>query len=42
LRVVAPDPASVNHAPEILKVELTVSGWYLEGREAGNEKPETD
>jgi hypothetical protein len=29
LRVVAPDPASVGRGPEILKVEVTVSGWYL-------------
>lgn len=32
LRIVAPDPGSVDRAPEILKVELTVGGWYLKGK----------
>jgi type II secretion system (T2SS) protein M len=29
LRIVAPDPTAGVHGPEILKVESTVSGWYL-------------
>ncbi|HEV8265792.1 MAG TPA: type II secretion system protein GspM [Gemmatimonadales bacterium] len=41
LRVVAPDPGSADRIPEILKVEVTVSGWYLKARETGNGKRET-
>jgi len=36
LHVEAPDPAAVNRGPEILKVEVTVSGWYVKPREAGS------
>lgn len=32
LRVVAPDPSSTPRLPEILKVEATVTGWYLKPR----------
>ena len=32
LRVQAPDPGTVRRGPEILKVEITVSGWYLKPR----------
>ena len=41
LHVEAPDPAAVNRGPEILKVEVTVSGWYVKPRDAGNGKRET-
>ena len=41
LRVEAPDPAGTNRGPEILKVEVTVSGWYVKAREAGREKRAT-
>jgi type II secretory pathway component PulM len=29
LRVEAPEPGTVQRGPEILKVEITVSGWYI-------------
>jgi hypothetical protein len=29
IRIVAPDPGSADAAPEILKIETTVSGWYI-------------
>jgi hypothetical protein len=32
LRVEAPQPAPVIRGPEILKVELTVTGWYIRPR----------
>lgn len=32
LRIVAPDPGSAERLPEILKVEVTVAGWYLRAR----------
>ena len=32
LRVVARDPGSADRVPEVLKVEVTVAGWYLKGR----------
>ncbi len=32
LRVSAPDPASPERLPEILKVEMTIGGWFLEAR----------
>jgi len=41
LRVEAREPGTVLRGPEILKVELTVSGWYIKAREAGNGKRET-
>jgi hypothetical protein len=39
LHVEAPDPGAVQRGPEILKVEITVSGWYIRPRRA--EKHET-
>jgi hypothetical protein len=39
LHVEAPDPGAVQRGPEILKVEITVSGWYIRPRPA--EKHET-
>jgi hypothetical protein len=41
LRVLAPDPGSPERVPEILKVEVSVSGWYIKPREIGNGKRET-
>ena len=41
LHVEAPDPGAVNRGPEILRVEVTVSGWYVRPRAAGNGKRET-
>lgn len=32
LRVEAPEPGKVERGPEILKVEITVTGWYLRPR----------
>ncbi len=40
LRVTAPDVGSADRASEVLRVELTVTGWYLKGREEGREKRE--
>ncbi len=34
LRVDAPQPGTVQRGPEILKVEITVSGWYIRPRPA--------
>lgn len=39
LRVQAPEPGTAQRGPEILKVEITVSGWYIKPRAA--EKRET-
>jgi hypothetical protein len=36
LRVEAPEPGSVQRGPEILKVEITVSGWYIRPRSTEN------
>ena len=36
LQVEAPQPAGTERGPEILKVEVTVSGWYVKPPEAGN------
>jgi hypothetical protein len=41
LRVTAVDAGSAEKVPEVLRVEMTVAGWYLEGRETGNGKRET-
>ena len=41
LRVQAPEPGSAKRGPEILKIEITVSGWYIKPRETGNGKRET-
>ncbi len=39
LRVEAPEPGTVARGPEILKVEITVSGWYIKPH--ATEKRET-
>jgi len=41
LRVEAREPGTAPRGPEILKVEITVSGWYIRPRETGNGKRET-
>jgi len=41
LRVEAPEPGAATRGPEILKIEMTVSGWYVKPRETRNGKPET-
>lgn len=33
LRIVAPDPGSPDRGPEVLKVELTIEGWYVRASE---------
>jgi hypothetical protein len=35
LRVTAVDPAQAGKSPEVLRVEMTVAGWYLANRDAG-------
>lgn len=41
LRVEAPDPAGSVRGPEVLKVDLTVVGWYIRPRAMGTGKRET-
>jgi type II secretion system (T2SS) protein M len=41
LRVTAVDPASADRNAEKLRVELTITGWFLESRELGNGKRDT-
>lgn len=41
LHVEAPQALTGERGPEILKVEVTVSGWYVRPRVAGNGKRET-
>ena len=41
LRVTAVDAAQADKTPEVLRVEMTVAGWYLESRAAGSGKRET-
>lgn len=41
LHVEAPQALTSERGPEILKVEVTVSGWYVKPRGAGNGKRET-
>ena len=41
LRVTAVDAGSPDRMPEVLRGEMTVAGWYLPSRDAGNEKRET-
>jgi hypothetical protein len=41
LRVTAVDPSSADRIPEVLRVDVTVAGWFLESRETGNGKRET-
>ncbi len=40
-RIVAADPGSGEQTPEILRVEVTVTGWFLVRRETGRGKGET-
>ena len=35
LRVTAVDASAADRSPEVLRVEMTVAGWFLEGRDAG-------
>jgi hypothetical protein len=35
LRVTAVDASSADKSPEVLRVDMTVAGWFLEGRDAG-------
>ena len=35
LRVTAADATSADRIPEVLRVDMTVTGWFLEGRDAG-------
>jgi hypothetical protein len=35
LRVTAVDASSADRIPEVLRVDMTVAGWFLESREAG-------
>lgn len=41
LHVEAPQPAGAERGPEILRIEVIVSGWYIRPRETGNGKRET-
>jgi len=41
LRVTAIDAGSADKNPEVLRVDMTVAGWFLESRESGNGKRET-
>ena len=41
LHIEAPEPGAAKRGPEILKVEVTISGWYIKARESGNGKRET-
>jgi type II secretory pathway component PulM len=41
LRVEARELGTMPRGPEVLKVEITVSGWYIKPREARNGKRET-
>ena len=40
-RILAADPTSGEQVPEILRVEVTVTGWFLAQREKGKGKGET-
>jgi len=41
LHVEAPQPSGLERGPEILKVEVTVSGWYIKPRASLDRKPQT-
>lgn len=41
LRIVAPDPSSGERMPEVLRLEVTVDGWFLAPRETREGKRET-
>ena len=40
LRVTAVDVGSADKGPEVLKVDLMITGWFLPGREEGGDKRE--
>jgi type II secretion system (T2SS) protein M len=42
LRVTAVDAGSGDNSPEVLRVEMTVAGWFLENRETRNGKREAE
>lgn len=35
LHIEAPEPGAPDRGPELLKVEVTISGWYIRARETG-------
>ena len=41
LRVTTVDASSADRSPEVLRVDMTVAGWFLESRETGSGKRET-
>ncbi|HEV8382860.1 MAG TPA: type II secretion system protein GspM [Gemmatimonadales bacterium] len=41
LHIEAPEPGAPDRGPEILRVEVTISGWYIKARETQNGKRET-
>jgi hypothetical protein len=41
LRIEAPEPGAADRGPEVLRVEVTVVGWYIRPRETRNGKRET-
>jgi hypothetical protein len=41
LHIEAPEPGAPDRGPELLKVEVTISGWYIRARETRNGKRET-
>jgi hypothetical protein len=41
LHIEAPEPGAPDRGPEILRVEVTISGWYIRARETRNGKRET-
>ncbi len=40
LRVVATDPTAADRVPEVLRLEITVTGWFLARRDEGSGKRE--
>ena len=40
LRVTAVDVGSADKSPEVLKVDMMITGWFLPGREEGRERGE--
>jgi hypothetical protein len=41
LRIEAAEPGAADRGPEVLKLDVTVSGWYIRPRETRNGKRET-
>ena len=41
LRIVALEPGAPDRGPELLKVEVTIGGWYITARETGRRRRET-